>query len=223
MPNAVSLRTEGIGENVLFGLVWAIGLEPGRSPDAFDERLSALLIRRKEELTEEEDATRRAARDILRFGRYKPTGRGKPASEYLVRAAREDSFPRISPPVDICNLISLEHLVSASIWDLDLAGTAFTARRGREGEQYVFNASGQTIDLQDLLLLADASDTPVVNPVKDCHRTKTTSDSRNVAGVVYIPAAARIEPDTVMNQFRDLLAACGDSVETGLVLTGGTP
>ena len=28
-------------------------------------------------------------RELLRYGGYKPTGRGKPASEYLVRAAGE--------------------------------------------------------------------------------------------------------------------------------------
>ena len=34
-----------------------------------------------------------ANRDLLRFGAYKPTGRGKPASEYLVNAAAEEEFP----------------------------------------------------------------------------------------------------------------------------------
>ena len=39
-----------------------------------------------------EESLRSAVRDMLRHGGYKPTGRGKPASEYLVRAANEDRF-----------------------------------------------------------------------------------------------------------------------------------
>ncbi|NNE69148.1 MAG: hypothetical protein HKN29_02165 [Rhodothermales bacterium] len=221
LDQKLSLHTaEGI-ENVLFGLVWAIGIEPNRSAPGFDARLSALLETRKDDLTTEEDATRQASRDILRHGRYKPTGRGKPACEYLVRAARQETFPRIFPAVDVCNYISLKYLVPASVWDLDLAGTSYTARRGRVEERYVFNASGQTIDLQDLLLLADGADRPMVNPVKDSQRTKTTASSRNVAAVAYLPLAARIDPETVMNEFESLLAGCGDRVETGILWSGG--
>ncbi|MFT4604455.1 MAG: DNA/RNA-binding domain of Phe-tRNA-synthetase-like protein [Rhodothermales bacterium] len=218
---AITLTTPGGTEGVLFGLVWTIGMEPGVYPDGFEEQLGALLVARQSDLTAEEDATRKAARDILRFGRYKPTGRGKPASEYLIRAAREGSFPGISPAVDICNYISLKHLVPASVWDLDLAGQTCFARRGREGESYVFNASGQEIGLQDLLVLADSSDRPMVNPVKDSHRTKTHPASCNVAGIMYIPEAARLDAPAALEEFRELMAGCGPVVETGVRLCGG--
>lgn len=205
----------------MFGLVWAIGLDPGVYPAEFEEQLSVLLKSRQKDLTAEEDATRKAARDILRFGRYKPTGRGKPASEYLIRAAREDAFPRISPAVDICNYISLKHLVPASVWDLDLAGLRVVARRGRAEESYVFNASQQEIALEDLLLLADSSDTPMVNPVKDSHRTKTHAATRNVAGIMYIPEAAGLDVTAALEEFRDLMAGCGSAVEAGFALSRG--
>ena len=213
---AVTLTTLAGTEGVLLGLVWAIGMEPGVYPPGFEKDLQNLLITRQEDITAEEDATRKAARDILRFGRYKPTGRGKPASEYLIRAARESTFPRISPAVDICNYISLKHLVPASVWDLDLAGHTYVARRGREGESYVFNASGQEIGLQDLLLLADASDQPMVNPVKDGHRTKTHAASTNVAGVMYVPEAAGLDVSAALEEFRSLLVACGPAVRTSV-------
>ncbi len=219
--HAITLTTPGGTEGVLFGLVWAIGLEPGVYPPGFEQQLQTLLVTRQKDLSAEEDATRKAARDILRFGRYKPTGRGKPASEYLIRAARESTFPRISPAVDICNYISLKHLVPASVWDLDLAGYTCFARRGHDGESYVFNASGQEIGLQDLLLLADSSDQPMVNPVKDSHRTKTRPSSRNVAGIMYIPEAAGLDASAALEEFRGLMAACGPAVETGARRCGG--
>lgn len=56
-----------------------------------------------------------------RNGRYKPTGRGKPANEYLLRAANDGTFPSINGLVDSNNLLSLEHMVPISVWDLDLA------------------------------------------------------------------------------------------------------
>src|SRR5262245_65981101 len=42
-------------------------------------------------------------RDMLRHGKYKPTGRGKPASEYILRADDENSLPRINNCVEINN------------------------------------------------------------------------------------------------------------------------
>ncbi|MBO6575233.1 MAG: hypothetical protein JJ896_07460 [Rhodothermales bacterium] len=201
-----------------------MGLVPGQFPQELDEEIARLVAQRSGELGAEEDAVRRASRDMLRHGRYKPTGRGKPASEYLMRAAREGSFPRISAPVDICNLISLHYLVPASVWDLDLSGTAFLGRRGREGESYVFNAGGQEIGLQDLLVVCRAdSDQPMVNPVKDSHATKTTVDSTRVGAVVYMPRAANLDTEYVLSRFVALLAGCGDAVEAGYLLVEGRP
>ena len=160
---------------------------------------------------------------MLRLGRYKPTGRGKPASEYLLRAAAGDGLPRIWPAVDICNLISLRHLVPASVWDLDRAGRSFLARRGRAGESYVFNASGQEIGLEDLLLVSRMpEDIPIVNPVKDCHETKTTGDSRNVAAVVYFPAEADLDQGAICGEFESFLRDCG-AERTGHLIQSGRP
>src|SRR5689334_19115550 len=48
-----------------------------------------------------------AVRDLLRHGGFKPAGRSKPASEYLVAAIAENRFPRINALVDACNVVSL--------------------------------------------------------------------------------------------------------------------
>ena len=133
----------------------------------------------------------KVVRDLLRFGKYKPTGRGKPASEYLQGAAREDRFPAINNLVDALNRVSLMSQLPISLIDLDRAASQrFVVRRGREGESYVFNASGQVIELQDLLLVAALpEDRPGATPVKDSMATKLDGAAKNVLAVVYAPAS----------------------------------
>ena len=72
---------------------------------------------------------RAAVRDLLRRGGYKPTGRGKPASEYLAQAAAKGEFPRISNAVDALNLVSLDTGLPISLVDLDRALTGLDAAR----------------------------------------------------------------------------------------------
>lgn len=131
----------------------------------------------------------RAVRDLLKHGRYRATGRGKPAHEFLHRAAVDDRFPRVFGAVDLLNAVSLVHQLPMSLVDLDAAGTdRFVLRRGRAGESYVFNSAGQSIGLEDLLLLAtEPDDAPCANPVKDAMRTKLTASSGRLAAVVYAP------------------------------------
>jgi len=63
-------------------------------------------------------------------------------------------------------------------------------RRGSPAEKYVFNPSGQTIDLQDLLLVCRKTNTgweACGNPVKDAMITKISADTVNVIAVLYAP------------------------------------
>ena len=139
----------------------------------------------------EGDPMKADVRNLLRHGRYKPTGRGKPASEYLWQAAVAGEFPRVFPLVDVCNLVSLRTLLPISLVDVARAqSTQFCVRHGRPGESYVFNAGGQEIGLEDLLLLARLpQDAPCANAVKDSLATKLTPQSRDVLAVVYAPLA----------------------------------
>lgn len=99
------------------------------------------------------EARIKAVRGMLRNGKYKPAGRAKPSSEYLFAAALDDSFPRVNPFVDAVNLASLKYMYPMSIFDADKAGHALLCRLGAPGEHYVFNSSGQEIDLEDLVCL----------------------------------------------------------------------
>ena len=47
---------------------------------------------------------RPAIRDLFRHGGYKPTGRGRPASEYLAKAVEKGSLPSINRAVDISKI-----------------------------------------------------------------------------------------------------------------------
>ena len=58
------------------------------------------------------DEVRTAVRDLLRQGGFKPTGRSKPASEYLIKAADRGSLSPIDVAVDACNAVSFYILQS---------------------------------------------------------------------------------------------------------------
>ncbi|MDX1546256.1 MAG: hypothetical protein R3247_04675 [Rhodothermales bacterium] len=207
------------------GVVRAEGLGAGPLPPGAEAQLAALLAARRAPLSEAEEAVRRAARDVLRNGRYKPTGRGKPASEYLLRAAAEGAFPRVNAPVDAANLISLQTVLPVSLWDLDRAGTErFRFRLGRAGEAYVFNRAGQEIRLEDLVVgcgLGDeGAEVPLVNPVKDSQATKTTAATCRVAAVLYTPLEA-VPAEVLAGHcaaFAALLAGCGPAVDTAFAV-----
>src|SRR4029450_10650795 len=53
-----------------------------------------------------DDSVREAVRALLRHGGFKPTGRSKPASEYLIKAAQEKRLSPINLAVDSCNVVS---------------------------------------------------------------------------------------------------------------------
>ena len=161
-------------------------------------------VKRTEEL-------RGAVRDLLRHGGYKPTGRGKPSSEYLVRAATEGGLPRINLAVDACNAVSLHSGLPISVVDLDR--TRAPLRIGLAGnESYVFNASGQTIDIEGLLNLFDA-DGPCANAVKDAQRTKTSPGTLRTLSIVW--GVVEFEPhvERTTSWYRELLERAGAATE----------
>jgi DNA/RNA-binding domain of Phe-tRNA-synthetase-like protein len=127
---------------------------------------------------------RAAVRAMLRHGGYRPTGRGKPSSEYLARAAAEEGLPQINLAVDVCNVVSLHSGLPISVVDLERALAPHRIAVAGAGASYEFNASGQTIDLGGLLCLFDAAG-PCANAVKDSQRTKTHPGTRRTLSVLW--------------------------------------
>lgn len=142
-----------------------------------------------------EPSIKDAVRAMLKFGGYKPSGRQKPASEYLAQAAREGRFPLINGPVDCNNLLSLETGLPISLLDRSKLGTRAIIRICSENESYIFNASGQEMDLNGLICVCDYSGQAMGNPVKDSMLAKLKEDTKELAGFIYAPASMFTEND----------------------------
>jgi DNA/RNA-binding domain of Phe-tRNA-synthetase-like protein len=159
-----------------------------------------------------EEAARTAVRDLLRHGGYKPTGRGKPASEYLLRTANQGALPTINVAVDACNAVSLHSGLPISVVDLDRASEPFKIGLAGPGAEYVFNSAGQVMDIEGLVCLHDASG-PCANPVKDSQRTKTSPATRNTLTVLWGCRAISARTDTALEWYWLLLERAGATVE----------
>lgn len=158
-------------------------------------------------ITRGEDV-RAAVRDLLRHGGYKPTGRGKPASEYLVGAVGEGKLGSINAAVDACNVVSLHSGLPISVVDLDLARGPFRLGLAAAGAKYVFNQSGQEIDLGGLLCVFD-QEGPCANGVKDSQRTKTRPETTRTLSVVWGSSALGDRTARAVAWYRELLDRLG--------------
>jgi len=156
-----------------------------------------------------DEAVRGRIRDLLRHGGYKPTGRGKPASEYLVRAAGEPGGLRsINLAVDACNAVSLHSGLPISVVDAAALEPPLRIGLGGTGERYVFNASGQEIDVTGLLCLFDRQG-PCANAVKDAQRTKTSEATRSTLTVIWSDRELRARADSALAFYCGLLERAG--------------
>lgn len=168
-----------------------------------------------------DDAVREAVRVLLRHGGFKPAGRSKPASEYLVRAVTpspptglaqgaKGGLGSINAAVDVCNIVSLHSGLPISVVDLAKAKPAFRVAIAPAGSSYVFNASGQTIDLAGLLCLCDAEG-PCGNAVKDAQRTKTDSATTQTLTVIWGTNQLPHRAEQAESWYRELLHQLGAS------------
>ena len=181
----------------------------GRLPSP--ESLKGLLSLDAKAPLRADDAVRAAVRDLLRHGGYKPTGRGKPASEYLVRAAEEGTLGAINLAVDACNAVSLHSGFPISVVDLERARAPFSVATATAGASYVFNVSGQEIDLAGLLCLFDA-DGPCANAVRDAQRTKTHAGTTTTLSVIWGCAPFDDRLHEAERWYRELLVGAGAAV-----------
>jgi DNA/RNA-binding domain of Phe-tRNA-synthetase-like protein len=159
-----------------------------------------------------DDRVREAVRALLRHGGFKPTGRSKPASEYLIKAVTEGMLSSINLAVDACNAGSLHSGLPISVVDLDHAKPPFRVSIAPQGTAYVFNTSGQTIDLAGLLCLFDA-DGPCANAVKDAQRTKTSAMTRRTLSLIWGARALPGRAEQTERWYRSLLEAAGATTE----------
>lgn len=197
--------------DVRIGIVVAHKIKLGLPQPILEARLKEILAARTQPLNNYDEQIRQASRDMLRNGTYRPTGRSKPASEYLLREALAGKFPRINAVVDINNYLSLKFMVPISLWDIDLAQSKhFQFRLGKAGESYIFNSANQILDLEDLICgfaVRDGQTFPMVTPVKDSLATKTIPTSENIVLALYYPAppGSRESLQNILNETKELL------------------
>jgi DNA/RNA-binding domain of Phe-tRNA-synthetase-like protein len=96
--------------------------------------------------------------------------------------------------------------------DLDRARPPFRIAIAPEGAAYVFNASGQEIDLSGLLCVFDAEG-PCANAVRDSQPTKTHDGTRATLSVIWGCAGHEARLSAAEQWYRALLEEAGAKTE----------
>lgn len=161
-----------------------LGFDGGLASSASPDWLLGLLSPTADAPLLTDDRIRAAVRDLLRHAGFRPTGRNKPSSEYLLRAAQEGRLGAINLAVDLGNAVSLHSGLPISVVDADRARPPLSIRAAGEGAHFVFNPALQEIDVGRLLCLHDAGG-PCANAVKDAQRTKTDPGTTTALVVVW--------------------------------------
>lgn len=164
-----------------------------------------------------DEPLRLAVRDMLREGGYKPTGRGKPASEYLARTAERGPLNSINLAVDACNGVSLHSGLPISVVDLDLALPPFRIAVAPTDAAYVFNPSGQEIRLSGLVCLFDRSGA-CANAVKDAQRTKTSDSTTRTLSIVWGVRSRMDHVARTVAWYRSLLEEAGAHTDEAAIV-----
>lgn len=208
-PNAPALTLEVAAHPLLEPAAFVVALPSPLGAMAVPPEVKALADGADGRFPAPTDTLRSAVRDLLRHGGYKPTGRGKPASEYLARAAGEPGGVRsINLLVDACNAVSLRTGLPISVVDLARTEGRLRIAVAPPDTSYVFNASGQVIDVGGLLGLEDEQG-PTANAVKDAQRTKTDEATRAALVVVWGTVAAPGLATRAAAAYRELLELAG--------------
>ncbi|NND71677.1 MAG: hypothetical protein HKN43_08860 [Rhodothermales bacterium] len=213
-------------KDVLIGIMFVMGVNQSNCTDMLNTAREE-LARQVGLFSEKYAARRKAVRDTLRNGVYKPAGRGKPASEYLLRMISEgEAVPVINPVVDIFNYLSARYQIPISVWDTEVnanAGVSFEL--GQSEDSYAFNTAGHEIALHDLIIgcVTGSEDrTPIVSPVKDAHSVKVGDKTDNVAAAFYLPESERAAFAEMEASAKKMLqlSAPGSHIESALLASG---
>jgi DNA/RNA-binding domain of Phe-tRNA-synthetase-like protein len=173
--------------------------------------LDRLLERTPPDLDPE--TAKKAVRDLLRVGGFKPAGRNKPAAEYVQKAIPLGKLGAINAAVDACNAASYRSGLPISVVDLDLAVEPLRVAIAEAGARYVFNPSGQEIDIGGLWCLHDAQG-PCANAVKDSQRTKTHAATVRTLSIVWGTTALEGRAEAAAAWYRAALESAGARTES---------
>ena len=184
---------------------------PVRLDDLSADHLAELRSLDADAPVQSSDDVRKSVRDLLRHGGFKPTGRNKPASEYLIKAAANGPLTNINVAVDTCNVVSLHSGLPISVVDADKLTESLHVDIAPENSEYVFNPTGQILKLDGLLCLFDAEG-PCANAVKDSQRTKTNGDTVRTITLIWGTNALSGRTAQTLKWYEELLHLAHDDV-----------
>ena len=201
------LTIDSLVVDLAVGLVEASDITIAPPDPALTEYCHSWVARVRASEPEGGDARRQAVRNLLRAGGFKPSGRNKPAQEYLLRTAADGGpWPVILNAVDVLNVVSLRSGLPISLVALERAGSSLLVRYGQPGETFVFNQSGQELDVAGLLSICryDGPRTiPVGTPVKDSQFAKVVVGDQQVLACIFAPQSA-VSPDVLRRWSNEL-------------------
>jgi len=144
------------------------------------------------------DHMQKGIRSLLKTFGFHPSGRSRPASEFLFKDLQNrGSFNFINNVVDINNHLSLVSHLPISTFDLDKSGYDLCLRVGFDDESYIFNREGQNLSLKKLLVVArhGGDNAAIGSPVKDSQATKVFEETANIAVIIYSSGNITSEED----------------------------
>jgi len=157
------------------------------------------------------DSIKPTVRDLLRHGGFKPSGRSKPASEYLVKAVERGAMASINPAVDCCNVASLWSGLPISVVDVQKGTDPWRIGLADHGTEYIFNPTGQIIAIGGLICLFDETG-PCGGPVKDSQRTKTHPGTTETLSVVWGTKSLPGRTEATSEWYTELMEQLGGQV-----------
>jgi DNA/RNA-binding domain of Phe-tRNA-synthetase-like protein len=104
-----------------------------------------------------------------------------------------------------------------SLVDLDSVKGPLRVAIADQGSSYVFNPSGQTIDIGGLLCLFD-TDGPCANAVKDSQRTKTSGTTTRTLSIIWGTLALPGRSEQVQTWYQKLLSSCGEPIDLSVIV-----
>jgi DNA/RNA-binding domain of Phe-tRNA-synthetase-like protein len=189
----IEVEIAGDITDLLAGLVSATGMAIGPSNSELRAACADVVERVLQQGPAGGDDRREAVRRMLRGRGFKPAGRNKPAQEYLLRTVTESrELPLILNAVDWLNAVSLQSGLPISLLSASRCRGRIHIRCGTEGERFVFNRTGQELDLTGLICIySEGQDSvPLGTPIKDSMQGKIGVDDRDVLAVIYAPRSA---------------------------------
>ena len=212
---------ESLRGTVSLGMLEAEGIHPDPLPPEFAaerERIVAHLITHYAGRPAADIPGVAETRALFHQLDIDPT-KTRPSSEALLRRVLQGKgLPQVNPPVDVCNLCSLESQIPMGLYDREKIRGEIAVRVGRANEGYP-GIRKQRVQLAGRLLLAD-DDGPFGAPTSDSAHTAVTEGTRHLVVVVFCPIArAGQQLSVALERVADLLTRfCGAGVVAVRVL-----